>query len=258
MRLDRCLARSGLGTRSEVRRLLRRNLVMVNGQIVTDGGYLLDEDAAVSVDGQVLDRRRVILLMLNKPAGVITAMTDERWPTVADLIPARYRTAGLFPVGRLDRDATGLLILTNDGTLGHRLASPHWAVWKTYRVSVDGSPLTEADVPVFAAGLQLKDGQICRPADLVVLDQATALLSIHEGKFHQVKRMMLATGREVTALHREAIGPLALDQTLQPGQSRALTDEEVDALVLAVSRRSSPPSRPGQTSLPGMSPPPRL
>jgi len=232
MRLDRYLANAGHGSRSEVKDFIRRGLVRVDGQIIRDSGYAVREDGSqqVEVSGQTVILQRQVHLMLNKPAGLITAMEDPQHRTVAELIPSRWQSAGLFPVGRLDRDATGLLILTNDGTLCHRLASPRWQVWKTYRVMVDGRPFSEDERPVFKAGLRLSDGQICRPAELTILGDTHALLTIHEGKFHQVKRMMLSTGRQVIALHRLSVGPLQLDEKLAPGECRELTDKEIKAL----------------------------
>ena len=147
MRLDRYLAESGHGTRSEVKELIRKGIVQVNGQVVRDGSRQVDEDglADVLVQGRPVRHQRHVHLMMHKPEGIVTALEDRKLPTVAGLIPPQYRHADLFPVGRLDRDATGLLILTNDGTLGHRLASPRWHVWKTYLVDVDGLPFDEQD-----------------------------------------------------------------------------------------------------------------
>lgn len=232
MRLDRYLAGSGYGTRSEVKELIRKGVVQVNGQVVRDSSLQVADDgsAVVLVKNQSTHYQRYLHLMLHKPVGLVTALDDRRLPTIADLIPPRYRHAGLFPVGRLDRDATGLLILTNDGTFGHRLASPHWQVWKTYRVDVEGEPFDDRDEGRFLAGIVLADGQICRPARLIVIGPRAAALAIHEGKFHQVKKMMLATGRKVTRLHRYEIGPLRLDEQLLPGECRELTELERQSL----------------------------
>ncbi len=228
MRLDRCLANSGYGSRQEIKKVIRLGLVQVNGTIIQDSGFAVDDGLRdnIVIDGKPARLRRHIHLMMNKPAGLITAMDDPRLPTIADLIPPELRQTGLFPVGRLDRDATGLLLLTNDGTLGHRLASPRWEVWKTYRVAVEGCPFTDQDPAVFAAGLVLPDGQVCRPAKLDILEPFLALLTIHEGKYHQVKRMMLGTGRKVVALHRLSVGSLVLDEKIAPGEIRELTEQE--------------------------------
>lgn len=236
MRLDRYLANAGAGSRSDVRRLIRGGHVRVAGQVTRDAACTVAEGAtaAVEIDGRPIVRHAYIHLMLNKPEGLLTALDDRRYPTIAGLIPTHLLAAGLFPVGRLDRDATGLLILTSDGTLGHRLASPRWAVWKTYAVTVEGSPFGDADPAVFTDGVRLADGQVCRPARLEISAPNQALLSIHEGKFHQVKKMMLATGRRVTALHRIRVGTLTLDEKLAPGESRELTGSEIGDLYRLV------------------------
>jgi len=236
MRLDRYLANAGQGSRSEVKIMIRQGRVSIDGQVVRDNGLDVREDGsqAVCLDGKLIGLRRQIHLMLNKPAGLITAMEDPRHRTIAELIPDHLRSAGLFPVGRLDRDATGLLLLTNDGNLCHRLASPRWQIWKTYAVKIAGRAFDQADPPAFAAGLALPDGQRCRPAKLEIQEPFSALLTIHEGKYHQVKRMMLGTGRRVTALHRLSVGPLVLDEKLAPGESRELTDGEIGCIYQAV------------------------
>jgi 16S rRNA pseudouridine516 synthase len=232
MRLDRYLANAGLGSRSTVRELIHEGRVNVDGLVIRDSGAPVGENGTMVVqfDGQPVIWHRYIHVMLNKPAGLITAMEDPRHPTVASLIPGNLASAGLFPVGRLDRDATGLLILTNDGTLGHRLASPHWAVWKNYAVTVEGKSFSESDRATFSAGILLADGQRCRPAILDIAGPNQAVLSIHEGKFHQVKKMMLATGRRITVLHRLSVGSLLLDKKLAPGECRELSDQEAAEL----------------------------
>ncbi|MGI6333468.1 MAG: pseudouridine synthase [Saccharofermentanales bacterium] len=232
MRLDRFLANAGLGTRTEVKAMIRKGQVKVDGETCRNPQTRLDEKqrSAVCLNDVPVELKGRIHIMLHKPAGVITAMDDPRQPTIAGLIPDRCRTADLFPVGRLDLDTTGLLLLTNDGTLGHRLTGPRWQVDKTYLVTFVGSPFVPADVEQFRQGIQLADGTICRPAGLEIQGENQVLLTIHEGKFHQVKRMMLATGREVKALHRQSIGPLVLDHRLAPGDCRELTAEETDQL----------------------------
>lgn len=232
MRLDRYLANSGFGSRTEVKEMIRQGLVRVDGQVCRDAGQPVSEDGStrITLNEQPIILKKQVHLMMNKPAGVITAMDDPRHRTIAELIPPRYRSAGLFPVGRLDIDATGLLLLTNDGTLCHRLASPRWEVWKTYDVCVQGKIFDKSDIMQFEDGLELADGLKCRPAQLVIQHSQKALLTIHEGKFHQVKRMMLATGRRVTSLHRISLGPLHLDQKLAPGECRELTADETAEL----------------------------
>ena len=236
MRLDRLLANSGYGSRSAVRQLIRSGRITVDGCVVRDPGFTVAEGSApvVERDSLILTCRRHIHLMLNKPAGLVTAMEDPNWPTVAELIPPAWQHSSLVPVGRLDRDATGLLLLTSDGMLNHRLASPRWGVWKTYRVTYAGQPLTEQECRQFTEGLVLPDGLHCRPALLTRLPDNQAQIAIHEGKFHQVKRMVQAVGREVTRLHRQSFGPLQLDASLEPGICRELEKTEADALYQAV------------------------
>lgn len=232
MRLDRYLANSGHGSRSEVKEMIHQGLVRIDDAVCRDSGWTVRDDGSqtICIDNQPVILKRQVHLMMHKPAGVITAMEDPRHQTIAELIPVRLRSVGLFPVGRLDLDATGLLLLTNDGTLCHRLASPRWEVWKTYSVIVEGKEFDPSEIAEFENGLILADGQICRPARLIIVSSCQALLTIHEGKYHQVKRMMLATGRQVTTLHRQSIGPLALDPELTPGESRELTDAETALL----------------------------
>lgn len=237
MRIDRLLSNSGYGSRTEVRDLIRSGRVTLAGGVVRDPGQAVRDDqrAQVAVDGRAALIRRYYYLMLDKPAGVVTALDDPHHRTVAEFIPPAYRHADLFPVGRLDRDTTGLLVLTNDGTLGHRLASPRHGVEKTYDVIVSGAPFDDAaDPDAFAAGIVLEDGLVCRPARLHILSPHHAELTIHEGKFHQVKRMMAATGRLVTALRRLTVGPLLVDASLGAGGVRELGEAEVEALYKAV------------------------
>lgn len=236
MRLDRYLSNAGFGSRTEVKLMIRHGRVILDGVICRDPQTTVDENGSteVSLDGTPVFLQRQVHVMLNKPIGVITALEDPRHPTIAGLIPDRFRAAGLFPVGRLDIDATGLLLLTNDGTLCHRLASPRWQVWKTYQVTVEGKSFDETDINRFESGIQLADGMICRPARLEINSPQQALLTIHEGKFHQVKRMMLSTGRRVVDLHRISLGPLVLDTKLAPGECRELTVAEISSLYKLV------------------------
>ena len=175
-------------------------------------------------------------VMLHKPAGVLTATEDSRQRTVLDLLPPELRKRGLSPVGRLDKDTEGLLLLTDDGELAHRLLSPKYHVDKRYFARVDG-PLDQADVDAFAAGMTLGDGLMCLPAGLEPLAEGTCIVTLREGKFHQVKRMLAARGKPVQALHRQTFGPLSLEPELLPGQCRLLTEEEICALRWAVQKR---------------------
>ena len=232
MRLDRWLVTLGVGSRSEVQRMIRRGAVTVNGLPVTDPAFSCDPDAcALTLHGVPVDGRLVRHVMLHKPAGMLTAARDRKQPTVMDLLPPVYAAIGCMPVGRLDKDTTGLLLLTCDGEMNHRLLAPGRHVDKTYLAEVDG-PLTAADAEAFAAGLTLSDFTAA-PAQLEILssgESSTARVTVHEGKFHQVKRMFSAVGREVTQLHRERFGSLRLDEALAPGAWRELTEEELRAL----------------------------
>ena len=232
MRLDRWLVTLGVGSRSEVQRMIRRGAVTVNGLPVTDPAFSCDPDAcALTLHGAPVDGRLVRHVMLHKPAGLLTAARDKKQPTVMDLLPPVYAAIGCMPVGRLDKDTTGLLLLTCDGEMNHRLLAPGRHVDKTYLAEVDG-PLTEAEVRAFAQGLTLSDFTAA-PAHLEILssgESSLARVTVHEGKFHQVKRMFSAVGREVTQLHRERFGSLRLDEALAPGAWRELTEEELRAL----------------------------
>ena len=232
MRLDRWLVTLGVGSRSEVQRMLRRGAVTVNGLPVTDPAFSCDPDAcALTLHGAPVDGRLVRHVMLHKPAGLLTAARDKKQPTVMDLLPPVYAAIGCMPVGRLDKDTTGLLLLTCDGKMNHRLLAPGRHVDKTYLAEVDG-PLTGAEVRSFAQGLTLSDFTAA-PAQLEILssgESSLARVTVHEGKFHQVKRMFSAVGREVTQLHRERFGSLRLDEALAPGAWRELTEEELRAL----------------------------
>lgn len=230
MRLDRAAAMAGL-TRSEAKKAVIAGRVTVDGAVVRDPAAQADP-CRVQVDGAAVRSPGEIYIMLNKPAGVITATEDGRLPTVVDLIPPELRRRGPGPVGRLDRDVTGLVLLTTDGHLAHRLISPKWKAEKRYRARCEGR-LTEADAKAFAAGILLSDFT-ARPAKLEILEAgdgfSLADVTLTEGKFHQVKRMFAAVGHPLAALCRLQIGPLTLDEALAPGEWRMLTDEEIKAL----------------------------
>ena len=236
MRLDRLLVTLGQGSRSEVQRFIRAGDVTVDGQCVRDPACHVPEESAVTLRGQPLNTSLSRTVMLHKPAGILTAARDPRQPTVMDLLPDAFRPLGCMPVGRLDKDTSGLLLLTTDGQLAHRLLSPGRHVDKLYRATVDG-PLRDADIEAFAQGLVLSDFT-AQPARLQIVssatDQSEALVTVHEGKFHQVRRMFAAVGRQVITLHRERFGPLALDPGLAPGSWRDLTADELRALRDAV------------------------
>ena len=231
MRLDKLLSRLGEASRSECKALLKAGRVTVNGEACRDGAISVPEGARVTLDGRLLDTRLTRHVMLYKPAGVLTAGEDRNQQTVMDLLPPVYAALECMPVGRLDKDTTGLLLLTTDGELGHRLISPARHVDKVYLARVDGK-LDSADAEAFAAGVALKDFTAL-PAKLEILSPDTARVTVQEGKYHQVKRMFGAVGKPVKELHRLTFGPLALDEQLRPGEYRELTKEEEAALYAA-------------------------
>ena len=229
-RLDKLLADSGTVSRSEAKLLVRAGRVTVNGAVARSADEKYDpETATVCVDGAELSCSARRYLMLYKPAGILSATEDAKQPTVLDLLPAQLRRQGLFPVGRLDKDTTGLLLLTNDGAFAHRVISPKQQVPKVYRAAVEGS-LTQEDILAFAAGLTLGDGTVCLPARLEILRPDLGQVTVFEGKYHQVKRMFAARGKHVTALHRISVGGLELDAALAPGGFRELTSGELAAI----------------------------
>ena len=229
LRLDRWLVTLGVGSRSEMQKLIRKGGVKVNGAMVKDPGQQVDENTAeLTVNGTAVDGRLTRHVMLHKPAGLLTAARDKKQSTVMDLLTDVYNAIGCMPGGRLDKDTTGLLYLTTDGELNHRLLSPGRHVDKTYLAEVDG-PLDASHVAAFAEGLHLSDFD-AQPARLEIIEPQTGRVTVHEGKFHQIKRMFTAVGREVTKLHRETFGSLTLDPNLPEGQWRELTDEELASL----------------------------
>ncbi|WP_461215211.1 pseudouridine synthase [Lacticaseibacillus sp. GG6-2] len=224
MRLDKYLAHLQVGTRSEVKQLIRNKKVTVDGATIRDPSYALAEDATVVVAGKRISGELDVLYIMNKPAGVITATTDANAKTVLDLIAPDDRRPGLFPVGRLDKDTTGLLLLTTDGALGHALLAPSRHVAKTYVASLDAE-LTPDMMAQLEAGVVFKDFTSA-PAEVTLRDPKTAAITIHEGKFHQVKRMFHAVGVEVITLQRVAMGDLRLPADLPAGSYRAVTTTE--------------------------------
>ena len=236
IRLDRLLSLLALGTRSQVRDMVKAGRVALNGQAVLAADARAHSGDILSVDGAVVDARTRRHILLNKPCGVLTAARDKKQKTVFDLLPPVYAACGCMPVGRLDKDTEGLLLFTTDGTLSHLLLSPKRHVWKCYLATVDG-PLNESDVDAFAQGIRLSDFT-AQPARLEIESsspaRAVAQVWVHEGKFHQVRRMFAARGREVTALKRLTFGPLALEETLAPGDFRDLRADELEALKRSV------------------------
>lgn len=232
MRLDKYLAEMGLGTRQEVKKQIRQGKVSVNGMVAKAPDMKINENSdEVTVDGHNISYVSYEYYMLNKPAGVISATEDRKDTTVIDLIRDKKRK-DLFPVGRLDKDTEGLLLITNDGDLAHRLLAPKKHVDKVYYAKINGV-VTEEDVKRFAEGIDIgtDEEEMTRPAKLEIIksgEESEICLTIHEGKFHQVKRMFLAVGKEVTYLKRERMGTLCLDENLKPGEYRLLTEEEIE------------------------------
>lgn len=229
-RLDKLLAGTGKWSRREVKALVRQGLVRVDGRLAASAEDKLDPAAAIiTVAGETISLCRFTYVMLHKPASVLTATEDRKQPTVLDLLPPELRRIGLAPVGRLDKDTEGLLLLTNDGELAHRLLSPKYHVDKRYLARVDGE-LSAADAEAFARGMTLGDGLECLPAGLEVLPDRVCVVTLREGKFHQVKRMLAASGAPVLYLKRLSMGPLTLDDSLAAGAYRLLRAEEISAL----------------------------
>ncbi len=234
-RLDKIISATGKKSRREVREMVRQGRVLVDGKPAPAADMKVDPQAAVILlDGEPLGYEKFTYVMLHKPAGVLTATEDRRQETVLDLLPPELRRRALSPVGRLDKDTEGLLLLTNDGQLAHRLLSPKSHVDKVYYARVDGA-LEPGDIAAFAAGMTLGDGLECLPAGLEILSPAEALVTLREGKFHQVKRMLAARGKPVLYLKRLSMGRLRLDPALAPGAWRMLTEEERSALNLSLS-----------------------
>lgn len=229
IRLDKYLADMGKGTRSEVKKAISKGLVRVNNEIVKKPETKLDTDSDnVLFDGVLVGYAQYEYYMLDKPAGVISATEDKREKTVIDLITEKKRK-DLFPVGRLDRDTEGLLLISNDGELAHRLLSPSKHVDKVYYAKIDGK-VTIEDVEAFQQGVDIGEEKLTRPAKLRILKSGTQSeieLTICEGKFHQVKRMFQAVGKEVVYLKRLQMGTLILDESLKPGEYRELTEQEI-------------------------------
>ena len=235
MRLERFLADCGIATRSDLKTIIRKGRISVDGIPVRDPGLQIRQgESRIAMDGKILCWQKRVVFLLCKPAGVVTATEDPKLPTVLDLLPENIRRMGLFPVGRLDRDTEGLLLLTNDGQLAHALLAPKKHVDKLYEAVLDMEPEKGAEA-VFLAGIALQDGTVCRPAILEKIpvgdgQNPVFLVTIVEGKFHQVKRMFAAAGSHVLSLKRLRMGPVSLDPGMKPGAFRPLTPDELESL----------------------------
>ena len=231
MRLDKFIVSCGMATRSEVKKLVKQGRVTVDGITAVKSDEKIDENTSVvCLDGEQLNYREFIYLMLNKPSGYVSATYDAKLPTVIDLVPEEYLHFEPFPVGRLDIDTEGLLILTNDGKLAHELTSPKKHVYKTYYAELDAD-MEDADIEIFKNGIKLDEDFTTLPAELVITeDRKKVYISICEGKFHQVKRMCQKVGKNVVYLERVKMGELELDGSLERGTVRELTNNEIQLI----------------------------
>ena len=228
-RLDKFLTNAGVATRSQVKAILKMGRVCVDGSPVKDGAAKIDpQKQTVTLDGDVIGGRRRMVVMLNKPAGFVTSTEDPRDRTVMELLPQEYRSQDLKPVGRLDKATEGLLLFTNDGDLLHRLISPKKEVPKVYYARHEGTA-GEADIAAFEVGLTLRDGTVCLPAKLEPLGEGESLITVCEGKYHQVRRMMASRQMTVLYLERRTEGGLTLGE-LARGKTRELTEKEIQFL----------------------------
>ena len=231
-RADKLLSSTGRWSRKEVRVLIKAGRVRAGETVLRDPGEKLKEETILYVDGESVLAETKVYLMMNKPDGVISSTEDPREKTVLDLLPEHYRKQELFPVGRLDKDTEGLLLLTNDGPLAHHLLSPRHHVEKVYYTKVDGI-LDAEDIAAFAEGITLRDGTVCQKAGLEILSEPNvALVRLREGKYHQVKRMLASRGKPVIYLKRLSMGTLRLDEALSPGEFRPLSEDERKNLAL--------------------------
>ncbi|UEL46103.1 pseudouridine synthase [Terrisporobacter hibernicus] len=230
LRIDKILSNVGYGSRAEIKVYCKKGLVKVNDKVISNPGTQVDTDTdKIEFNNEVVKYREFVYIMMNKPDGYLSATFDKRDPIVLDLIESSYLAFEPFPVGRLDKDTEGLLVLTNDGKLAHRVLSPKKHVPKTYYAKIDGV-VTEKDVKAFEDGVTLDDGYETMPSQLKILESGETSeieLTIHEGKFHQVKRMFESVGKKVVYLKRLSMGKLKLDETLSLGEYRELTEEEV-------------------------------
>lgn len=233
-RIDKILSNLGYGTRKDLKKIVKNGMVQVNGITIKDSAMKVDpEKDKIVINGEEIFYREFIYLMMNKPAGVISATFDNKDETVIDLLEVEHQVFEPFPVGRLDKDTVGLLLLTNDGDLNHRLISPKWKVDKVYFAKIN-QKVTEEDIEKFKHGIALDDGYRCKEAILEIQkaseEGSEIVLTIQEGKFHQVKRMFEAVGKKVTYLKRIEFGTLPLDEDLEEGEYRELTEEEIAIL----------------------------
>lgn len=230
-RIDKIIASQGLYSRSDVKYLVSRKRVAIDGEVVRSSGQKADpEKNVITIDGKPLTVKKQIYLMLHKPKGYVSATEDKEHQTVLALVPSEFKGRDLFPAGRLDKDTTGLMIITDDGVLAHNILSPRKHVQKVYGVELD-IPVTEEMQKGFAAGVELNDG-LCKEASLSITGERTAEVTLREGRYHQIKRMFGCYGAKVVELHRIAMGDLYLPDDLAEGECRELTEEELKKLQM--------------------------
>lgn len=229
-RLDKILSEAGICSRRDCARLVRRKLILIDGNPATDSAGKVSDDAEITVDGVPVVRKRHIVLIMNKRGGLVTSTEDPLSPTVMEDLPEEMLSQGVLPAGRLDKDTEGLLVFTNDGALLHRLISPKSEVTKEYYIEYEGTLQTDAPEKA-KAGITLKDGSVCKSADLVLLQGGKCTICIREGMYHQVKRMIAALGGHVTFLRRTRIGALEIGD-LKAGEVRELSQKETEELFL--------------------------
>lgn len=229
MRIDKYISGCGYASRKDVKKLIKQGLVFIDGEVCKKPEEQTDENSIVEVDGERLIYREFVYLMLNKPQGCVSAVYDKKYPVVTEFVPEEYAHFEVYPVGRLDIDTEGLLILTNDGQFAHEMTSPKKNVYKRYFAVLD-KPMEEKDVEIFAGGMEFKEFT-AKSAKLEITENPNEVyIEIAEGKFHQVKRMCERVGKTVTYLKRVAIGNLKLDKSLEKGEVRELTKDELDML----------------------------
>ena len=228
-RIDKIIASQGQFSRSEVKKLVKDGRVTLDGKVIKSSDIKADPNVNnIAIDGKSISYKKHIYLMLNKPQGVVSATEDPDHKTVIDLVPDEFKRDGLFPAGRLDGDTVGFVLITDDGDFAHRILSPKNHIMKTYHATLQ-RPVTQADIDAFRNGVELKDGTLCLEAQVRPLDndEPMAEIKICEGKYHQVKRMFAALGNKVVFLKRVKMGGLCLDEALDEGQCREITNEEL-------------------------------
>ena len=229
IRIDKYLSVALGISRNDAKALLKGGKVSAEGKPITRPETKVSETAEVLCAGKILKYKKYIYILMNKPEGILSASTDKRVKTVVDILPENLKRAGLFPVGRLDKNTTGLLIITDDGDFGHRVTSPKSLIEKRYFVELDG-PVKEEYIDLFDKGITLADGEKCMPAGLEIVDKNTAVVTIREGKYHQIKRMFGIVGLGVNALRRLSIGKLTLPKELSEGAAIELTEDEISKI----------------------------